>query len=274
MSNCGNDGDSIQKLQQSALADDRWKMVRSAIEHEDNLINQRLSWLFAGHAFLFICFAMLQTTLLSKEVEWEPALTIEMGIAVVLLCAAFIALITHRSVAFAYIHSNALRQWWVDNYNPNEWHYKDRSVISSFLHFFTCGQRPEDFRQVKDLTQQEVASTDATIPSTTTVEKPAASYPPIKGHFPKRFGSIPALMAVMDLALIAVCLGVGLEVGGKKFLEGQVTTPRIESRSNSAGNPGADQGNQQMENDASQGGNEGGGDSGGGSRSAGALNIP
>ncbi len=36
-----------------------YKIIRSQIEHEDNLINQRLSWFIAAQAFLFTAYAIL-----------------------------------------------------------------------------------------------------------------------------------------------------------------------------------------------------------------------
>ena len=36
-----------------------YQIIRSQIEHEDNLINQRLSWFVAAHAFLFSAYAIL-----------------------------------------------------------------------------------------------------------------------------------------------------------------------------------------------------------------------
>jgi hypothetical protein len=36
-----------------------YQIVRSQIEHEDNLINQRLSWFVAAQAFLFSAYAIL-----------------------------------------------------------------------------------------------------------------------------------------------------------------------------------------------------------------------
>ena len=36
-----------------------YKIIRSQIEHEDNLINQRLSWFVAAQAFLFSAYAIL-----------------------------------------------------------------------------------------------------------------------------------------------------------------------------------------------------------------------
>lgn len=36
-----------------------YQIIRSQIEHEDNLINQRLSWFVAAQAFLFSAYAIL-----------------------------------------------------------------------------------------------------------------------------------------------------------------------------------------------------------------------
>jgi hypothetical protein len=36
-----------------------YQIIRSQIEHEDNLINQRLSWFVASQAFLFSAYAIL-----------------------------------------------------------------------------------------------------------------------------------------------------------------------------------------------------------------------
>lgn len=36
-----------------------YQIIRSQIEHEDNLINQRLSWFIAAQAFLFTAYAIL-----------------------------------------------------------------------------------------------------------------------------------------------------------------------------------------------------------------------
>jgi hypothetical protein len=36
-----------------------YQIIRSQIEHEDNLINQRLSWFLAAQAFLFSAYAIL-----------------------------------------------------------------------------------------------------------------------------------------------------------------------------------------------------------------------
>lgn len=42
-----------------AVADlDRYRLVRQQIEHEDNLVSQRLSWLLVSQSFLFTAYAI------------------------------------------------------------------------------------------------------------------------------------------------------------------------------------------------------------------------
>lgn len=53
-----------------------YQIIRSQIEHEDNLINQRLSWFVASQAFLFSAYAILlnvpsQVRLQSFETQRE-----------------------------------------------------------------------------------------------------------------------------------------------------------------------------------------------------------
>lgn len=43
----------------SVSSSDFYRIVRAQIEHEDNLVTQRLSWFLASQAFLFSAFAIL-----------------------------------------------------------------------------------------------------------------------------------------------------------------------------------------------------------------------
>ena len=46
---------------------DSYQLFRSRIEHEDNLIIQRLSWLLASQAFLFTAYAITTNALSTLE---------------------------------------------------------------------------------------------------------------------------------------------------------------------------------------------------------------
>lgn len=46
-------------LEQPAVSSlDQYRMVRQQIEHEDNLVSQRLSWLLGSQSFLFTAYAI------------------------------------------------------------------------------------------------------------------------------------------------------------------------------------------------------------------------
>jgi hypothetical protein len=45
-----------EPIQYSSL--DHYRLVRSQIEHEDNLVSQRLSWMLASQSFLFTAYAI------------------------------------------------------------------------------------------------------------------------------------------------------------------------------------------------------------------------
>ncbi len=248
MNNLGTSESAFdQKLEHLKLADERWKMVRSAIEHEDNLVNRRLGWLFIGHGILFVCFAMLQKDVLDSSHKLESALAIEMGLAVLFLCAAFIAMATHRSNGTANNHISSLRQWWMDNGLAPE--------TSNTIAAAQIGEK------------SNLASTSSSIPP--------SNFPPIDGSVAASRGSVPTLIALMDLVLLVVCLGIS----GQRYLDSKLSSsvPRvIESRSAREGNSRMDMSDQQSDLGASQesgasGGSEGGG---GGARSAGAIDVP
>ncbi len=246
MNDFGNSDSLDHKLEHLKLADERWKMVRSAIEHEDNLVNRRLGWLFIGHGILFVCFAMLQKDVLDTSHKLESALAIEMGLAVLFLCAAFIAMAMHRSNAVANNHIGSLRQWWTDN-----------------------GISPETSTGLAAAQISEKSSLASTSSSF-----PPSNYPPV-GSVAGSRGSIPTLIALMDLVLLVVCFGIS----GQRYLDSKLSAsvPRVvESRSARDGNPRMDMSDQQSDLGSSQesgasGGSEGGG---GGARSTGALDVP
>src|ERR1700757_3624121 len=49
----------VQEFTQSAVSElDRYRLVRQQIEHEDNLVSQRLSWLLGSQSFLFTAYAI------------------------------------------------------------------------------------------------------------------------------------------------------------------------------------------------------------------------
>lgn len=50
--------DSVTRTRCPVTPDQYYSIVRGQIEHEDNLIGQRLSWFVAAHSFLFTAYAI------------------------------------------------------------------------------------------------------------------------------------------------------------------------------------------------------------------------
>jgi hypothetical protein len=48
----------VEQAQPAVSELDRYRLVRQQIEHEDNLISQRLSWLLGSQSFLFTAYAI------------------------------------------------------------------------------------------------------------------------------------------------------------------------------------------------------------------------
>jgi hypothetical protein len=51
--------ENTESVPESIAGIQYYRIIRSQIEHEDNLINQRLSWFVASQAFLFSAYAIL-----------------------------------------------------------------------------------------------------------------------------------------------------------------------------------------------------------------------
>src|ERR687892_61360 len=51
--------EEVKTVLESISRIEYYQIIRSQIEHEDNLINQRLSWFVAAQAFLFSAYAIL-----------------------------------------------------------------------------------------------------------------------------------------------------------------------------------------------------------------------
>ncbi|MBV9507890.1 MAG: hypothetical protein JO323_23110 [Acidobacteriia bacterium] len=49
-----------------------WKLARAAIEHENNLVNQRLTWLSTSQAFLFSAFALIFLAWTRGDMKGSP----------------------------------------------------------------------------------------------------------------------------------------------------------------------------------------------------------
>jgi hypothetical protein len=97
-----------------------YQIIRSQIEHEDNLINQRLSWFVAAQAFLFSAYAILlnapsqvrlQSFAKQQEILFSLIPLVAIGVSILIyvtIIAATLAMANLRRLAKNYFEDNAL----------------------------------------------------------------------------------------------------------------------------------------------------------------------
>src|SRR5262249_28754325 len=78
---------------------DHWDMVRGAIQHEDELVNHRLTWLFAIHGFLLYGFATAQLAVLNTSATIGSVAFLEILLALVFACAMVLCRVVGFTVA-------------------------------------------------------------------------------------------------------------------------------------------------------------------------------
>jgi hypothetical protein len=93
-----------------------YDLIRKHIQHEDSLVNQRLTWLLYSQAFLFTFFYTLFTTILKQDEVIDIVLRVLVAISFfgVVLCVLAIG-----SIWGAYQAIKHLRDFWFHQ-NPDE----------------------------------------------------------------------------------------------------------------------------------------------------------
>src|SRR5579872_1995260 len=90
---------SPQHVSEKVSALDTYKLFRDRIEHEDNLIVQRLSWLVASQSFLFTAYAITTNGLTSVDPKLAGGFAEQAGllfrlIPTVAICVALLIYIS------------------------------------------------------------------------------------------------------------------------------------------------------------------------------------
>ncbi len=108
-----------------------WKRVRAAIEHENALTNQRVTWLLSSQGFLLGAFMLMFSTSVKNEPISDNAWHVTQGLLyVIALSGIVVALFLSRGVRAAFDQHNALVAWW-----------KERCLGAS-SHPPICGDEP------------------------------------------------------------------------------------------------------------------------------------
>lgn len=89
-----------------------WKRVRSCIEREDDLIDQRLRWLLTSQGFLFTAFAAALAAISSEKVDPKTQLLAQLLIGSLAIMALAICLMVYSKISAAEVHLDRLRRYW------------------------------------------------------------------------------------------------------------------------------------------------------------------
>ena len=93
-----------------------YSILRGYVVHEDNLVNQRTTWFLSLNSFLFASQALVVSSRGDDLVhdEWQLSLFT----VILALVGAVSSIVTFFAVSGAYASTKALKDLWVDKYEP------------------------------------------------------------------------------------------------------------------------------------------------------------
>jgi len=89
-----------------------WKRVRSALEHENLLVNHRLTWLLSSQAFLFAAFAIIFQESAKNDVDPNRRVLYQFILAGLSITGILVAFYMQRPIRTAEIQHDKLVEWW------------------------------------------------------------------------------------------------------------------------------------------------------------------
>jgi hypothetical protein len=89
-----------------------WKRVRSALEHENLLVNHRLTWLLSSQAFLFAAFAIIFQESAKNDVDPNRRVLYQFILAGLSTTGVLVAFYIQRPIRTAEIQHENLVKWW------------------------------------------------------------------------------------------------------------------------------------------------------------------
>ncbi|TRV56867.1 MAG: hypothetical protein EWV69_17095 [Microcystis panniformis Mp_MB_F_20080800_S26] len=99
-----------------------WKRVRSAIEHENQLTNHRLTWLLSSQAFLFAAFALVFQASTKSDVNSDQKVFYQLVLAGFSLTGILVGIYIQRPLRTAEIQHDNLRDWWYKSISDHDRH--------------------------------------------------------------------------------------------------------------------------------------------------------
>jgi hypothetical protein len=89
-----------------------WKRVRSAIEHENQLMNHRVTWLLTCQGFLIAAFALVFQAYTKTDVTQEWRVFYQYILSGLAVTGTLVSLYVRLSLRAAEIQHENLRLWW------------------------------------------------------------------------------------------------------------------------------------------------------------------
>jgi hypothetical protein len=100
---------------QESLA--QWKLVRSAIEHENTLISHRVTWFLATQLFLFAGFSSIFVKAIEKDSLFGSA-KVYSAFVIISCIGIWICILAWANMRAAGKMIGRLRDWWIMNCHP------------------------------------------------------------------------------------------------------------------------------------------------------------
>lgn len=95
----------------------QWKLVRSAIEHENTLVSHRVSWFLATQLFLFAGFSSIFVKAVEKDLLFG-SVKVYTAFVVISCIGFYICILAWANMRAAGKMMGRLRDWWIRNHHP------------------------------------------------------------------------------------------------------------------------------------------------------------
>jgi hypothetical protein len=169
-----------------------WDSLRSAIVHEDNLVNHRLTWTLTIEGFLVAGFFVVQKSVLANELSPGRALVIELLLAAAFTLAICICWNSGSMIAAAFKQISLIRAAWTKRYPAEK-----RGVLEPVPNWFLGSlASPEDAAGKESGAPTGPGAAEAQHPE----------FPPLMGEFRQSFLQRPEHIASLLIFFNAVAI--------------------------------------------------------------------
>jgi hypothetical protein len=98
-----------------------WTELRSAIMHEDNLVNHRFSWLLTFEGFLMAGFFLVQSAIAANKMSPAAIVGVETFLVFILLASLWVCYISGQTISAAYRQVSSIQQAWKRMFPEEAW---------------------------------------------------------------------------------------------------------------------------------------------------------